>query len=317
MGFKPGTKVTVDNALKMLMVKSANDIAVVLAEGVSETVEKFADEMNATSKRLGMTQSNWVNPNGLPAEEQISSARDLAILARAVYQELPEYEYFWHLPGIRLGKKVMRNHNTLIGRYSGADGMKTGFICASGFNLLASATRRGERPIVVVLGSPSSPVRGVKAALLLERGFNSSGLNWLTPGLGNVNALPAIDAAPPDLRDPMCGPHRKRPAAEEVDDEPTTGVQNTGEPGSPTTFMLSSLPPGGSKPSSLLAPPGAFNAVPVFIGAAKAPAETQLATRAKTKTGKPQPAVAAVPATAAPAVSPTGGVAARAGTCRA
>ncbi len=84
MGFKPGTTVTVDNALKMLMVKSANDVAYVLAEGVGGSVEQFADEMNATSRRLGMTQSNWVNPNGLPAENQISSARDLAILGRAL-----------------------------------------------------------------------------------------------------------------------------------------------------------------------------------------------------------------------------------------
>jgi D-alanyl-D-alanine carboxypeptidase len=74
IGFKPGTKVTVDNALKILMVKSANDMAVVLAEGVSGSVEQFADEMNAASRNLGMTQSNWVNPNGLPADEQISSA---------------------------------------------------------------------------------------------------------------------------------------------------------------------------------------------------------------------------------------------------
>ena len=308
MGFKPATKVTVDNALKMLMVKSANDIAVVLAEGVSETVEKFADEMNAQSKRLGMTQSNWVNPNGLPAEEQISSARDLAILVRAVYQEFPEYDFYWNLPGIKLGKKVMRNHNTLIGRYAGADGMKTGFICASGFNVVASATRRGKRLIVVVLGAPSSPVRGVKAAMLLERGFNSTGLNWLTPSLGNVNALPAIEAAPPDLRDPMCGPHRKRPAAEEADEEnATTADNNNGEPGSPQSFMLSSLPPGGSKPSSLLAPAGAVNAVPVFIGPAKVSADAQVAARAKSKPTKPQrpvtnaPAATATPTVATPA----------------
>jgi D-alanyl-D-alanine carboxypeptidase len=82
IGFKPGTKITVDNALKILMVKSANDMAVVLAEGVSGSVENFSAEMNTTSKNLGMTQSSWVNPNGLPADEQISSARDLAILAR-------------------------------------------------------------------------------------------------------------------------------------------------------------------------------------------------------------------------------------------
>src|SRR5665213_370530 len=128
IGFRAGSTVTVDNALKILMVKSANDMAVLLAEGVAGSVEKFADEMNATSKNLGMTQSSWVNPNGLPADEQISSARDLAILARALIHDFPEYDMYWHIPAITLGKRTMRNFNTLIGRYEGADGMKTGFI---------------------------------------------------------------------------------------------------------------------------------------------------------------------------------------------
>ena len=124
MGFKPGTQLTVDNALKMLMVKSANDVAVVLAEGVAGSIEKFADQMNRASQNLGMTQSSWVNPNGLPAENQISSARDLAILARALLHDFPEYDMYWSIPAIKFGKKVMRNYNTLIGRYEGADGMK-------------------------------------------------------------------------------------------------------------------------------------------------------------------------------------------------
>ena len=162
MGFKPGSTVTVDNALKMLMVKSANDMAVVLAEGVSGSVEGFSAEMMQVSRRLGMTQSNWVNPNGLPADEQISSARDLAILARALIHDFPEYELYWNLHAIQMGKKVMRNYNTLLGRYEGADGMKTGFICASGFNLVASATRNGKKLIAVVLGAKSGPYRGAK-----------------------------------------------------------------------------------------------------------------------------------------------------------
>ena len=106
MGFPAGTIVTVDNALKMLMVKSANDMAVVLAEGVAGSVENFADQMNANARRLGMTQSSFVNPNGLPADDQISSARDMGILARALIREMPEYDYYWHLPGIRMGKMV-------------------------------------------------------------------------------------------------------------------------------------------------------------------------------------------------------------------
>ncbi|MBV8289602.1 MAG: D-alanyl-D-alanine carboxypeptidase, partial [Hyphomicrobiales bacterium] len=100
MGFAVGTVVTVDNALKMLMVKSANDMAVVLAEGVAGSIENFAGEMNANARQLGMIQSSFVNPNGLPADDQVSSARDLAILARAIIRELPEYDYYWHLPGI-------------------------------------------------------------------------------------------------------------------------------------------------------------------------------------------------------------------------
>jgi len=280
IGFKPGQTVTVDNAIKMLMVKSANDVAYVLAEGVGGSVEKFADEMNATSKRLGMTQSHWVNPNGLPAENQISSARDLAILARAFIKDFPEYQFYWNIPAIKLGKKVMRNTNSLIGRYQGADGGKTGFICASGFNVAASATRNGRRLIAVVLGAPSSPVRGAKAAGMLERGFNRNGVSWLTPSLGTVDTLQPIHAAPPDLREEMCGKHRKRPAAEEADDDTpaATASAATGDPNSPTAFMLSSLAPAPSiKNSQLVAPPGPVNPIVVFTGPGKKSAQSQVA----------------------------------------
>jgi D-alanyl-D-alanine carboxypeptidase len=114
MGFKVGTELTVDNALKMLLVHSPNDIAVVLAEGVSGSIENFADEMNAEAHHLAMTQTNFVNPNGLPADQQITSARDLAILARALIREFPEYDYYWHIASIRLGNRIYRNTNRLI-----------------------------------------------------------------------------------------------------------------------------------------------------------------------------------------------------------
>ena len=157
MGFRPGTQVTVDNALKMMLVKSANDMAVVLAEGVGGSIDGFSAQMNQAAQRLGMTQTSYVNPNGLPADGQITSARDLAILARAIIRDLPEYEYFVHIPSIRFGRRVTQNFNKLIGRYPGADGFKTGFICASGYNLVASATRNGKRLIAVVLGRVLRP----------------------------------------------------------------------------------------------------------------------------------------------------------------
>ena len=241
MGFPTGTQLTVDNALKMLLVKSANDMAVVLAEGVGGSIEGFAELMNQNAQRLGMTQSHFVNPNGLPADEQIMSARDLAILARTAIREFPEYDYLWHLPGIRLGKRVVRNYNPLLGRYPGADGMKTGFICASGFNLVATATRNNKRLIAVVLGAPSSAARAMKAAQLLERGFSSSqgALSWLTPSLGQVEALQPVNVDPPNLRDEMCGGHRRR--ATEEDPVDMTGVSQT--PDSPYGVFLSALRP--------------------------------------------------------------------------
>jgi len=258
MGFPVGTQVTVDNVLKMLMVKSANDMAVVLAEGVSGSIEKFADDMNRAAQKLGMTQTSYVNPNGLPADEQITSARDLAILARALIKEFPEYDSYFHIPSIKFGRRVMRNTNKLIDAYSGADGMKTGFICASGFNVVATATRNNRRLIAVVLGAPSSPVRAVKAAQLFERGFSQNPLAWLTPSLGTVDSLVPVNATPPNLREDMCGKHRKRPAAEDADDD----IANT-DANSPLGVLLSSLRPHAK--GSEIVTPGLASAPPVVV----------------------------------------------------
>jgi D-alanyl-D-alanine carboxypeptidase len=268
MGFRPGIQVTVDNALKMMLVKSANDMAVVLAEGVGGSIDGFSAQMNQTAQRLGMTQSSYVNPNGLPADGQITSARDLAILARAIIRDLPEYEYFVHIPSIRYGRRVTQNFNKLIGRYPGADGFKTGFICASGYNLVASATRNGKRLIAVVLGASSGQMRAVRAAQLLERGFANNSLTWLRPSLGTVENLVPIDASPPNLRDEMCGGKRKRPASDE--DEETiannaAGGASSGE--SAVTFYTAGLQPPMAKPSELLAAePAASEPILVYTG---------------------------------------------------
>jgi D-alanyl-D-alanine carboxypeptidase len=296
MGFPVGTQVTVDNAIKMLMVKSANDMAVLLAEGVSGSIENFAAEMNRNAKALGMTQTNYVNPNGLPADEQITSARDLAILTRALIREFPEYDYYWHLPGIKFGKRVVRNYNTLLGRYPGADGMKTGFICAAGFNLVATATRDGRRLIAVVLGAPSAAVRAEQAARLLEQGFASAPLSWLTPSLGLVNSLTPVDASPPDLHEEMCGPHRKRPASEEEEQE-----ANNTSGDSPTAMFLSSLKPQAKNGSLLQQDVTLGEPVVVFTGPARGQGATQLA---DAKSGKPDKRGGIVRAGLMPAPAP-------------
>jgi D-alanyl-D-alanine carboxypeptidase len=279
MGFKIGTTVTVDNALKMLMVKSANDMAVTIAEGVGGSIEGFADMMNANARRLGMTESHFVNPNGLPAENHVTSARDLGILARALILEFPEDDFYWHIHAIQYGNRVLHNYNSLLDRYPGADGMKTGFICASGYNVVASATRNGRRLIAIVLGAYSGAVRAQKAAQLLENGFNSGGLSWLTPSLGTVDALAPIDAQPPNLRDEMCGGHRRKPPSEDNDEE----QQATGDNGSAQGFLLSALRPPNGK--FVLGPPVETEApVRVFTGPANHPDPVQVAEpRAKKK----------------------------------
>ncbi|MGJ0395228.1 MAG: D-alanyl-D-alanine carboxypeptidase family protein [Methylocystis sp.] len=206
MGFRAGSEVTLHNALVMLMVKSANDIAVAIAEGVSGSVEAFADEMNRASASLGMTQSVWYNPNGLPDERQVTSARDLAILGRALYLQFPEHANLFNIGAMQLGKQIIPTHNHLLGRYPGADGMKTGFTCSAGFNLVASATRGGRRLIAVVLGAPNPILRTAKTAALLDRGFQSGA------AVASLASLPSSGpTAAPDLRESVC--HHRGPGA--------------------------------------------------------------------------------------------------------
>ena len=287
MGFALGTRVTIDNALKMLMVKSANDMAVTIAEGVGGSIDGFADMMNANAHRLGMTQTNYVNPNGLPADGQVTSARDLAILARALITEFPQYDFYWHISSIRYGSRVYRNYNSLIDRYPGADGMKTGFICASGYNVVASATRNGRRLIAVVLGAYSGAVRAQKAAAMLERGFNGNRLSWLTPSLGTVDALAPIDAQPANLRDEMCGGHRRKPAAEDNDEEEDAqaGSDNGEGQAQGQALALTNLKTANGK--FVLGPPVETSLpIVVFTGPADNPDKVEKIAAAKSKKKK-------------------------------
>jgi D-alanyl-D-alanine carboxypeptidase len=288
IGFRPGTQVTVDNALKIMLVKSANDMAVVLAEGVGGSIDGFSALMNQAAQQLGMTQTSYVNPNGLPADGQITSARDLAILARAIIHDLPEYEYFVRIPSIRYGRKVTQNLNKLIGRYPGADGFKTGFICASGYNLVASATRNGRRLIAVVLGASSGQMRAVRAAQLLERGFANNSLSWLRPSLGTVDNLVPIDASPPNLRDEMCSGKRHKPASDEDEDNVANNA-GADSSGPALAFFGAGLQPPMLKPSELLAAaPAPSEPIPVYTGPTRTGAALIAAVAADTEEQTPK-----------------------------
>ena len=173
MFLKPGQRMTLDNALKMMLVKSANDLAMAIAETVGGSEPAFVARMNAEAARLGMTSSHFINPNGLPGKGQYTTARDLAVVAVALRRDFPQYAGYFALEGFTNGTKQVQNINMLIGRFDGADGMKTGFICASGFNQVASATRNGRTLVSVVLGTDSLAARADASADMLEKGFTS------------------------------------------------------------------------------------------------------------------------------------------------
>ncbi len=212
MGFRPGTEVTLDNALKMLMVKSPNDIAVMVAEGVSGSVEAFANDMNETAQRLGLHESHFVNPNGLHNPAHVSSARDMAIIARALLRDFPDHADLFDIGAIQLGGQYIPNHNGLLGRYPGADGMKTGFTCPAGFNVVASADNHGRRLIVVVLGAPTARSRNQEAADLFDRGFAMGG------GGASLESLPTGSGPAPNMRAEICL-HRNAAAIAAIEDE--------------------------------------------------------------------------------------------------
>jgi len=174
MFYKPGQAMTLDSALKMMLVKSANDVAVAIAETVSGSEQAFIDRMNAEARRIGMTSSHFINANGLPGQGQYTTARDLAVLAITLKREFPQYASYFSLEGFTTGKKDYANYNMLIGRFEGADGMKTGFICASGFNQVSSATRAGRSVVSVVLGEDSLGARADESARLLQMALTTS-----------------------------------------------------------------------------------------------------------------------------------------------
>ncbi|HWD14841.1 D-alanyl-D-alanine carboxypeptidase [Pseudochrobactrum sp. sp1633] len=204
MGYKAGSVLTLDNALKIMLVKSANDVSVAVGESIGGSKAGFAKMMNAEAKRIGMIGSNFTNPHGLPDPNNYSTARDMALLAAQLRREFPEYAHYFNTEAIDPGegKKVQANYNILLGRFNGADGMKTGFVCASGFNLAGSATRNGRTIVAIVLGAAKQEDRALKAAELLQNGFATRGGGGAT--LATLAPYGSNNNQATDLRAQIC-----------------------------------------------------------------------------------------------------------------
>jgi len=212
IGVRPGGTVTVDFALQSLLVYSANDMAYVLAEAAAPTAAAFAARMNAEAQRLGMTGTHFVNPNGLFDPRHVSTARDMAILASALLREFPERAHYFSQAYVAVGKRKLANRNSLIRQMPEADGMKTGFVCNSGYNLAATATHEGRKLGTVILGASSGKHRTDLAEMLLVDGFARQPVS--TPlKIEQIQNMTMGSLVPADLTSRLC---RKKSPVEVV-----------------------------------------------------------------------------------------------------
>ncbi|MBM3599026.1 MAG: D-alanyl-D-alanine carboxypeptidase [Alphaproteobacteria bacterium] len=258
LDLRPGETISVHDLILGLVTKSANDAAAVVAEGMAGSEYEFARRMTKRARELGMSRTTFRNASGLPNPHQQTTARDMATLGRAVMRDFPKrYRYFATEEFVWRGQ-VHRNHNHLLGRYDGLDGIKTGFINASGFNLVASAERNGRRLIGVVLGGTTARGRDAQMASLLDDGFENIGRNGRpsTRVARAPKAMPAETAAATErstlgflipAAEAATLPSQTASLSLQVIDEPTVIVSGTGTSLAPAARAahggLAQLPP--------------------------------------------------------------------------
>ncbi len=187
---QPGSTIRVEDAIFAAVTKSANDATTVLAESIAGSEAAFARMMTEKASALGMMRTQFRNATGLPDEQQVTTARDMAILAQALYSHFPDRSHYFATTEFRWGKNRYNNHNRLLGTYRGVDGIKTGYTNASGFNLVTSVRRDGRHIYAVVLGGETSYSRDQQMRKLLDRTFAK-----ITPG-SNLEPLRVASAMP-------------------------------------------------------------------------------------------------------------------------
>ena len=295
LGLRAGSTIRVEDAIKALIVKSANDIAVVVAEALGGTEIEFARKMTRKAKALGMSRTAFRNASGLPNRKQRSTARDMAALAQALMRDFPHRYHYFDDRRFRYRGREHRSPNRLLSRYRGMDGIKTGYIRASGFNLVASAERDGRRVIAVVFGGKTARSRNAHMANLLDLGFTRIAENDAKRGRvryagiprppgGSGLAAPAprfkpavimvAAAEPPELVEGDAAPPpepvktaEKPPPAPRAPEAPETPIDVASGPPAPQPPPLK---PGAATPE-VAAPKGAQ---PAVVAPAPSPAKT-------------------------------------------
>ena len=215
LGLMPGQTIAVEDAIRSIVTKSANDVAVVIAEAIGGDEDTFARMMTRKARALGMTRTVYNNASGLPDEEQLTTARDQVTLGRAIQDRFPRYYSYFSTPSFTYHGRAMRNHNHLLGRVEGIDGIKTGYTRASGFNLVTSV-RRGNRHIVAaVLGGTSGAARDARMRSLIEQNIASASTHRTVAKIGESGepAVAAVKPAAPEPRQRLARADAMRPVA--------------------------------------------------------------------------------------------------------
>jgi D-alanyl-D-alanine carboxypeptidase len=202
LGLRPGSTITVDEAIKALVTKSANDAAATIAENLGGTESNFAARMTRVAQSIGMSRSSFHNASGLPNPNQFTTARDMATLGLRLMRDFPQYYPYFRITAFNFHGRTIRSHNKLVQNYQGTDGIKTGYIAAAGFNLVTSTKRGDKRLVGVVLGARSSSARGAYMMRMLEskfaqakNGVTVAALAGSSKGVINPVAV-AIDSTP-------------------------------------------------------------------------------------------------------------------------
>jgi D-alanyl-D-alanine carboxypeptidase len=204
-GLDKGAAVSLQDALYIMLVKSANDMAVAIAEAVAGDEKTFVKQMNLMAQEMDLTATHFENSNGLNNAGQVSSARDLAMLALYLQRDYPQYEDMFRAQAVKIGKSTLKTSNEMLEHLSGMTGMKTGYICASGLNIVATMERDGRSLIAVVLGGSSARERNELAAQLFLRGLSGA----LEPTGRMVTQLANLDGDPTDMKPLICGAKAK------------------------------------------------------------------------------------------------------------
>lgn len=210
LGIGAGRSITFEKALQALFIRSTNDIAVGIAEKLGGSEANFLNMMNNTARSLGMTRTHFSTPHGLFKRDQVTTARDLAKLTRAVLLEFPQFSRFFSMKYLEIGGKKYRNRNGLLRDYKGADGMKTGFVCSSGYNLVATAKRGGHKIAAIMMGGKNVSSRNKQVKILLDFGFDELKNNRHNTKATIYNAQRQDYKQPFDMRPISCAPRKKK-----------------------------------------------------------------------------------------------------------